>query len=101
MPSKGLLKPKNANDHEAFIISCIPKAVIASLFFLYPFFQTRYSEIAIKMYKVVHTGPNTQLGGANTGFTKVAYQVPIAGEVNIEPKAAAKNTNKNDRTSFL
>ena len=46
-------------------------------------------------------GPNNQLGGAKDGFTKVEYHVVTDDDVNTEPSAAAKNTNKNDKISFI
>jgi len=37
--------------------------------------KTFPKETAIKMYKKVQTGPNSQLGGAQDGFTSVKYQL--------------------------
>jgi hypothetical protein len=39
----------------------------------------------MRMYRVIQTGPKSQLGGLNEGLLRVAYQVEIAGVVNIEP----------------
>jgi len=36
------------------------------------------------MYKVVQTGKNTQLGGLNAGWLRLAYQVAMDGVVNNE-----------------
>jgi hypothetical protein len=41
------------------------------------------------MKSAVHTGKNTQFGGAMYGFIKVAYQVEISGVVKKEPRAPA------------
>ena len=34
-------------------------------------------------------GPKTELGGVKEGFLRLAYQVPIAGVVNIVPTSPA------------
>ena len=39
----------------------------------------------IKKYKRVQAGPNSQLGGAKKGFSRVAYQVGIAAAVKGVP----------------
>src|SRR5579885_718059 len=36
--------------------------------------HTSQAAIAIPMYKVVQTGPNSQFGGFHEGFSRVAYQ---------------------------
>lgn len=85
IPSKGLLSPKNANDQVILRANCIPKAVSASLFFLYPFIQTRYSDKPIKKYNVIHTGANNHEGGVKNGFSSIAYHVPTDSDVAIDP----------------
>lgn len=50
-------------------------------------FQIRKKEIPKRMYRDVHTGPNTQLGGLNEGLFNDAYQVGTACEVNIPATA--------------
>ena len=51
--------------------------------------QTVYKDIPIRKYRIIQTGPNTQPGGANVGFVKVAYQSGIASIVKSEPKMPA------------
>lgn len=41
--------------------------------------------IPIRINKTVHTGPNIQLGGLNTGLFNVVYQVPTELEVAMLP----------------
>ena len=79
--------PKKTTDHRAFNASCVAKIYRAVLFsfFSKPFPQTRYREIPISMYRVSHTGPKSQFGGAKLGFTNVAYQDGIDCTVKIEP----------------
>ena len=43
--------------------------------------QMMKREIPIKAYSVIQTGPKIQLGGLKGGFSKVSYQVGIAGLV--------------------
>ena len=38
--------------------------------------------MAIRTYKVVHTGAKSQDGGLNDGLMRVLYQVAISGRVN-------------------
>jgi hypothetical protein len=40
---------------------------------LYAKKKTRKNDIAIITYNTLHTGPKTQLGGANEGFLSVEY----------------------------
>jgi len=80
-----LCNPKNTYDHRKFKKSCSAKNFNAeSFFFLLK--RTRYSDIPIKMYNIVHAGPKTESGGVNHGLLKVAYQVYIAGAVKKAPK---------------
>lgn len=41
---------------------------------LYALYITVTKVIAIIMYSIVHTGPNTQAGGAQSGFINASYQ---------------------------
>lgn len=61
------------------------------IFLLLPRFQTKNTEIPIKIYKTVHAGPNSQFGGLKNGLLSVTYQVFIELEVARDPKNA---TNK-------
>ncbi len=84
---KGFCRPKNKKDHSAFNINCSPKIDIANLIF--PFIRSclkiKNNDIPIKKYKAVQTGANSQLGGLKVGFSRVAYQVSIEDDVNMEP----------------
>lgn len=86
-PARGDLSPKNAADQSTLRINWTPNIERAILTFPLsgPFCHTRKTEIPINIKSVVHTGKNTQLGGANEGFMRVAYQVGIAGVVKTEP----------------
>jgi hypothetical protein len=53
---------------------------------LTPEIQTKYKEIPINRYNIVHTGPNTQLGGLKLGFISVAYHEDTDEAVNKEPR---------------
>ena len=57
--------PKKIIDHRALSTSWIQNSVKASNAPLVanPFCQTRKTEIPIRIYRVVQTGPNAQLGG--------------------------------------
>lgn len=85
--SNGDFTPKNSMVHIEFNISCNPKVIYA--FFdcaVYRFlFHTMYSEIPIRTYNVIHTGPNIQLGGLKEGLFRVRYQVEMEETVNIDP----------------
>jgi len=55
--------------------------------------QISQAAIAIAMYKIVQTGPNSQLGGVQLGLLKLAYHGRSAGVVHNDPSpAAAKQT---------
>jgi hypothetical protein len=67
-----------------------------------PFFHMRNNEIPIIIKSAVHTGKNTQLGGAKDGFRSVAYQVGIAGVVKYEPiKPANRQMNMLNINFFM
>jgi len=90
-PATGDLSPKNAADHKMFNISCTPNTVspvfTAGISTLLR--QTRNKDIPMSTYKVIHTGPNNQLGGLKAGFLSAAYQVGTAGAVKTEPMIPA------------
>ncbi len=67
--------PKKSGDQIAFNASCIENHLMAVLLFLFFEVHKRYSVIPIKRYNAVQTGPKTQLGGLNTGFSSVEYQL--------------------------
>jgi hypothetical protein len=79
----GIFRPKKMIDHKAFKASCMKKIVKAILFL--PCLQTRYKEIPIRTYRLIHTGPNTQLGGLKEGLFNSTYQVEIDSVVKTEP----------------
>ena len=56
-------------------------------------FQSMPNEMPIKMYRIVHTGPNNQFGGFQAGFTSWAYQFVISETVKRlpeKPKSTAR-----------
>ena len=100
-PNRGFCNPKNTADHNKFRVSCKQKTANACLrFFDSRFTHVRYSEIDIKKYNTVQTGPKTQLGGLKLGFTKSAYHVGIAGVVMRLPNAAILKQRTKDANSF-
>ena len=67
--------------------------------------QTFQIAIAIKIYRMVQTGPKTQSGGLNDGLTNVEYQGSLNLKVVIPPineaeKVVIRNKNK-DTNLFL
>ena len=86
-PARGDLNPKKTTDHKTFTINWTVKTVSAILTgrFLTLLRQTRNAAIPMRRNKVSHTGANTQLGGVNDGFLRVAYQVEIEGAVKTDP----------------
>lgn len=68
------------------------------------FIYIQYTATPMSRNKVVHTGPKTQFGGLNKGFSKEAYQPSMAGAVKIEPIRPANSdmtTNLIIKTIFL
>ena len=65
MPPTIDLLAKKTYDQRALAVSCIQNNVkaIDTPGADRPCCQTRNTEIAIRIYKIVHTGPNTQFGG--------------------------------------
>jgi len=90
-PRSGDFNPKKRYDQKAFSKSWRPKITMALLAELFSgiVFHTMNRAIPIKRYSVVHTGANTQFGGANSGFLRLAYHEVIAGVVNREPTIPA------------
>lgn len=79
--------PKKTIDQRAFNISWTQnrvKAILATSI-PNPSRQTRKTDIPIRIYSVVQTGPNARLGGVLGGFFSVAYHVGIALKVEILP----------------
>jgi len=83
--------PKKMTDHIALDISCTQNKikVCKTPSVDNPFCQTRKTEMPIRTYKVVQTGPNTQLGGVYGGFLSIGYQVGIALKVKRLPMPPA------------
>ena len=50
--------------------------------------QTSQAAMAMRPYRVVHTGAKTQLGGLKLGLASAAYQLGMAGTVAKAPSAA-------------
>ena len=63
-------------------------------------FQMRNSEIPIRMYRVVQTGPKIQLGGLNEGLFNVSYHPATACEVNIPAMLPNATGNKTEMISL-
>jgi len=99
---KGNLKPKKIIDQSALRTSWNPNksnATLDSSVFI-PFFQIKYSEIPIRKYSVVHTGPKIQFGGLKKGFFNAAYHVGIDDIVKMEPIAPASRQIKIENMSL-
>ena len=43
----------------------------------------------MRVYRLIQTGLNSQLGGEKTGLFKVAYQAGMAGMVKKDPRSPA------------
>jgi hypothetical protein len=86
-PSAKDLNPKNNNDQRMLRINCNPKIINAFLGddFLLFIRQTLYAANPIKKNRIVHTGPNNQLGGVKYGLFRNTYQVGIFGIVKTDP----------------
>jgi hypothetical protein len=54
----------------------------------------RYALVAMSRYKVVQTGANTQLGGANLGSIKEAYQRLSSPSGKTNPALVATKTHR-------
>jgi len=87
-PSRGDRRPKKRNDQSTLRKNCTPKipSAICTSRFSVPHCQTRYSAVPMRMKSVIHTGANTQLGGAKNGFCRDAYQEPGPLVVTSEPR---------------
>ena len=84
---KSAWKLKNTIDQSKFNNNCTPNIKIANLTssLCKPSCHTRYNAIPIKIYNVVHTGPNNQFGGDHVGFDSAAYHVGISVIVAMDP----------------
>jgi hypothetical protein len=71
-PVIGDLRPKNTGDHNALRINCI--ANIINAYFtpgvFRPSRQIRNADTPIRKYRIIHAGPNSQLGGLKEGFVR-------------------------------
>ncbi len=66
-------RPKNTGGQAKFKSICIMKKAKGSLFsFVIPPFIKSIKEIAIRMYKTVHTGANSQSGGFKKGLLRLS-----------------------------
>ncbi len=63
-------------------------------------FQIADNAIAIMIYRIVHTGANTQFGGLNQGLFKTTYHVSIFCAVAIPAIAPADKVMSKENTSF-
>ena len=54
----------------------------------------RYALVAMRIYRVVQTGANTQLGGANIGSIKEVYQRLSSPSGNTKPALLATVTHR-------
>ena len=88
--------PKKIIDHRALNTSWAQKSEKArsAPLIAKPFCQIRKTDIPIRIYKVVQTGPNTQLGGVYGGFLRLGYQVGIALKVKRLPIPPAAKLTK-------
>ena len=98
--NNGFCTPKNNIDHKLFKTNCVKKIVMAGFLFLILFVHIRYNEIPIKIYKVVHTGPNIQLGGLKLGLIIVENQLFTPVIVKKEPINPAKRLTNIDIINF-
>jgi hypothetical protein len=98
--SSGFFSPKNRIDQRPFNIRCKLKASNAFLvaLFLALVFHIRPAETPIRVYKVVHTGPNIQFGGLKKGLLMSTYQVLMESTVkNPEPPPTNKQINTHSK----
>ena len=86
-PASGDLRPKKATDHSMFNASWMPNKVspVRTFGVSIPMRQTMKSDIPMSMNSMIHTGPNSQLGGVNEGFLSEAYQLGMAAVVKTDP----------------
>ena len=89
-------------DHNVLRKSCIKNKInpIPEFFAFIPFAQTKYNDMPIKTYSIVHTGPKTQFGGLNQGLSSPEYQPETELEVNREPIKPADRQIKTEMTSL-
>ncbi len=84
----GDLSRKNSADHATLSTNCVRKSCIGAA--VRPAFrQTIQAAIAIARYKIVQTGPNSQLGGFHLGLLSPSYHGRRLGVVSSDPIPAA------------
>lgn len=90
-PARGDLRPKKAADQSTLKTNWAPNKIKAFLTFwsFISIFQIINNEIPIIMKSTVHTGKNTQFGGANEGLASVSNHTGIEGAVKIDPRKPA------------
>lgn len=85
-----------------FNSNCRKKTEMARLRALLGFcFQIAKKEMPIRMYRIVQTGPNIQLGGLNDGLFNVEYQSGTDCDVNIPAIAPKTKGNAMDEINFI
>ena len=97
--SKSSCMPKNTILQSVFTMRCATKNQSTNTFPNFFDLATKYAAVPISTYRVVHTGPKTQLGGVQLGRTKVAYQVSILPAVANEPTNPARREIPMKKTS--
>ena len=91
---------KNTADHATLSSNCSRKSCIGTA--VSPTFrQTSQAAIAIATYKIVQTGPNSQLGGVQLGLLKLAYHGRSAGVVHNDPSHAAPKQTTIHKISLI
>jgi len=96
-------RPKKIIDHKELKTSWIQNSVKANTTpgVTSPFCQTITADIAISRYRMVQTGPNSQLGGVKEGLLRFAYQSGTASRVKSEPIKAAEKVTAKQTISFI
>lgn len=100
-PPNGDFNPKKTTDHNTFSRSCTmntDRALVTCIDFV-PWRQIRNIAMPMNKYNTTQTGPKSQLGGLNAGFSRVAYHVGIWGIVKNEPTTPASSHTAMLRTN--
>lgn len=84
--SPGFRRPKKRKDQRILSPNCTKNSCFTTFFR-----HTIASEIPMSAYRRVQTGPNTQLGGASTGFTSPGYHSRTDDAVNPAPITPASS----------
>jgi len=101
-PDNGFFKPKKAKLQPTLTASCVAnKTIPMSLTLFLGDSQTKNKAVPTKMNNMVHTGPNTQLGGVNEGLFNAAYHVGMACMVGIAPMMPASKHTPIDTISLI